>query len=213
MDENPGAALPHGESVYRVLRRALVRQEIEPGSRLLEAELAERLKVSRTPVREALRRLESDGFVQRIGRGRLVATPAGPDDLGDIGLLRVEVDGLAARLACRRATARQWDELSRLVDRIAQAREPADVTTAHVELHRAIYAVGFGPRMSLFVDNHVLPYLDVAINPGAGETNAKLSARTHRRLVAALSSGDGERAVRAAREHAESGLKVARSRG
>jgi DNA-binding GntR family transcriptional regulator len=207
----PTPAISHGESVYRALRAALVNYAIEPGSRIRETEIAERLEVSRTPVREALRRLESDGFVQRIGRSRLVATPAGPDDLGDIGLLRVEIDGLAARLAARRATARNWAELGRLVDRIGELRDTGDVRTAHAEFHRAIYAIGFGPRMSIFVDNHIVPFVDVAVNPGASAVDAAATSRNHEKLLAALSSGDVERAVRAARQHAESGLSTSRS--
>ena len=101
------------EAVYAELRRELLADEILPGARLREVDLADRLSVSRTPVREALRRLESDGFVQRSASGRLVATPAGPDDLGDIGLLRIEIDGLAARLASARGSEADWDARAR----------------------------------------------------------------------------------------------------
>lgn len=204
----------HGENAYRTLRRELLDGTIAPGSRLFEIEIAERLRVSRTPVREALRRLESDGFVQRVGRSTLVATPAGPDDLGDIGLLRIEIDGLAARLTATRATARDWEELRRLLECIGTAGEDATaLNDAHVEFHRALYAVGFGPRMFGFVDNHVLPYLDVAVNAGAGESTSGSSLRSHSDLLRALSSGSVERAVQAARMHAEGGIVVAKSHG
>ncbi len=202
------APVSHGEAVYRRLKTELVHQDIPPGARILEIDIAERMDVSRTPVREALRRLESDGFVQRIGKSRLVATPAGPDDLGDIGLLRVELDGLAARLMARRATLRDWADLENLAARIGESDD--NVSEAHIQFHRGIYAVGFGPRMSIFVDNHILPFLDVAVNPGNGETNAVASCHTHRKLLAALSRGDPDRAAAAARNHAVGGLKAAR---
>ena len=96
--ETPGVGT-HATVVYNQLRRHLVTGELAPGTRLVEVELAERLGVSRTPVREALRRLESDGFVQRVAGTGLIVTPMGPDDIGDIGQLRVEIDGVAARLA------------------------------------------------------------------------------------------------------------------
>src|ERR1700676_2051318 len=102
------AERPAYEATYAQLRRELLTDAIGPGERLREAGLAERLQVSRPPVREALRRLESDGFVERSPTGGLVATPTGPDDLGDIGLLRVEIDGLAARLAETRGTDTNW---------------------------------------------------------------------------------------------------------
>ena len=91
----PQPERPAYESTYAQLRKELLTDLIAPGMRLREVEIADRLQVSRTPVREALRRLESDGFVER-SEGGLVATPTGPDDLGDIGLLRVEIDGCHA---------------------------------------------------------------------------------------------------------------------
>jgi DNA-binding GntR family transcriptional regulator len=206
------ARLSHGEAVYRQLRGELINGTIPSGSRLLEVEVAQRLAVSRTPVREALRRLESAGFVQRVGPNRLVATPAGVDDLGDIGLLRVELDGLAARLAVARATLRDWDYLRALVDRLADVDpEDADgLAAGHSELHRAVYVVGFGPRMALFVDNHVQPYIDVAVNVGSALPTPDSVHRSHLALLRALSSGDVERAVAAAREHAADGRRTAR---
>lgn len=204
--------ISHGEMAYRSLRRSLLDGTIAPGSRLLEIDIAERLEVSRTPVREALRRLESDGFVQRVGRSKLVATPAGVDDLGDIGLLRIEIDGLAARLAATRATNRDWSELNHLLEAIDKAGDdPAAINAAHIEFHRGIYAIGFGPRMFLFVDNHVLPYLDVAVNAGGARVTGRNSYRTHSELLKSLSSGNLERALRAARSHAEGGLITAKS--
>jgi DNA-binding GntR family transcriptional regulator len=203
--------LSHGEAVYRQLRTELVDGAIPAGSRVLEVELAERLAVSRTPVREALRRLESDGFVQRVGANRLVATPSGVDDLGDIGLLRVELDGLAARLAVQRATRRDWDHVRGLVGGLA-GTAPQDAQAlgiAHAEVHRAVYGIGFGPRMALFVEHHVQPYIELAVNVGPTRSPSSVH-RQHEALVRALSSGDVDRAVAAARAHAEQGGHTAK---
>lgn len=205
-------SLSHGETAYRILRHRLLNGTIAPGTRLLESELAQEISVSRTPIREALRKLESDGFVQRIGRSTLVATPSGPDDLGDIGLMRIEIDGLAARLAATRASNRDWAELTHLLKEIEKAGEdPVDLNRAHMEFHRAIYAVGFGPRMFLFVDNHILPYLDVTVNAGNSTATSRNSHRSHNDLLKSLSSGNIERAINAARSHAEGGIVTAKS--
>lgn len=204
--------LPHGEAVYRQLRTELVDGAIPAGSRVLEVELADRLAVSRTPVREALRRLESDGFVQRVGPNRLVATPSGVDDLGDIGLLRVELDGLAARLAVQRATRRDWDHVRALVAGLASIA-PEDTQalgTAHAEVHRAVHGIGFGPRIALFVEHHIQPYIELAVNVGPTRSPSSVH-RHHEALVRALSSGDVDRAVAAARAHAEQGGHTAKS--
>lgn len=201
-----------GEVVYQRLRKELVSGEIEPGSRLREIQTAERLGVSRTPVREALRRLESDGFVQRLNRTTIVATALGPDDLGDIGQLRVELDGLAARLAVARGQKRQWDEVAALVARLGEAPDTTTLNALHLDVHRALYAIGFGPRMLIFVENHVFPYLELTVNAGPGPNpSAKAVQREHEKLLRALSSGDVDHAVAVARSHAQSGLRTARS--
>jgi DNA-binding GntR family transcriptional regulator len=198
--------------VYERLRRAVLEGVFPAGARLVEADLAEQLQVSRTPVREALRRLESDGFAQRI-RGGLVITPSGPDDLGDIGLLRVEIDGLAAKLAAARGSTADWAVVEQRVEALRHAPNPEALSAAHLDVHRSIYAIGFSPRMSAFFENHLLAYVAISVSPGPGEDNdPEASYRQHVQLLRAYSSGDPERAMRAARAHAEGGIKVAKLR-
>ncbi len=138
-------ASTHSATVYKELRHRLVTGAIAPGTRLVELDLAADLSVSRTPVREALRRLESDGFVQRIPGTGIVASPMGPDDVGDIGLLRVEIEGVAAQLAVARATARDWARLRQLTDAFLEVPEDDEegLNNVHLRLHRAIYEIAF----------------------------------------------------------------------
>jgi DNA-binding GntR family transcriptional regulator len=200
------------EATYAQLRRELLTDAIGPGERLREVELALRLQVSRTPVREALRRLESDGFVERAPTGGLVATPSGPDDLGDIGLLRIEIDGLAARLAATRGTDTDWAQVFFLVAQLRTAADEADLAQRHRMLHREIYAIAFSPRMTALLYGHLLPYVEEAVNVGPGKDSDPEGAfRQHLSLVRALSSGDVELAAQASREHAASGARYAKS--
>jgi len=199
-------------SIYAQLRRELLTDVIPSGTHLREVELAERLHVSRTPVREALRRLESDGFVERSPGGGLVATTTGPDDLGDIGLLRVEIDGLAARLAAVRGTAANWDEVFFLVSQLRTAADDAELAHAHLLLHREIYAIAFSPRMAAFFNSQLLPYVEEAVNVGPGkESDPEGAFHQHLALVRTLADGDPVAAERAARDHAGSGLRFAKT--
>jgi DNA-binding GntR family transcriptional regulator len=203
---------PTYELVYEQLRTQLIAGEIVPGTRLYEVDLAERMHVSRTPVREALRRLESDGYAQRVRGGGLVVTPMGPDDLGDIGLLRIAIDGVAAQLAAARASARDWEHVGELVEHLRACTSEEELARAHREVHRAIYAMGFSPRMSSFFDNHLLPHIELIVNVGPRDRfDPEGSYRQHRTLLRALSSGDVGRAMKAARDHAERGTRYARS--
>jgi len=200
------------EATYAQLRRELLGAVILPGMHLREVELAARLQVSRTPVREALRRLESDGFVERAPEGGLVATPTGPDDLGDIGLLRIEIDGLAARLAASRGTESDWAQAFFLVSQLRTAGSEAELAHRHRLFHREIYAIAFSPRLSAFFNGQLLPYIEEAVNVGPGKDSDPEGAfRQHLTLVRALSSGDAAAAAHAAREHAASGLRYAKT--
>jgi DNA-binding GntR family transcriptional regulator len=200
------------DSTYQQLRRELLTDAIGPGERLREVEVADRLRVSRTPVREALRRLESDGFVERAPGGGLVATPRGPDDLGDIGLLRIEVDGLAARLAATRGTDEDWAQAFFLVSRLRTADGDTELAHAHWLVHREVYAIAFSPRMAAFFNGQLLPYVEEAVNVGPGfSSDPEGSFQQHLTLVRTLSSGDPVVAEAAARAHAESGLRYAKS--
>jgi DNA-binding GntR family transcriptional regulator len=204
-------ATTHSATVYKALRNRLVTGTIEPGTRLVELDLAADLGVSRTPVREALRRLESDGFVQRIPGTGIVASPMGPDDVGDIGLLRVEIEGVAAQLAVARATARDWARLRSLADAFLDVADDDEdgLNAAHLALHRAIYEIAFSPRLHGFLENYLLPYLELSFN--VGTTSPQHSHRQHMTLLKALSSGDVDRAVKASRDHASSGARTAQS--
>lgn len=204
---------PAYESTYAQLRWELLTDAIAPGVRLREVELAERLQVSRTPVREALRRLESDGFVERAAAGGgLVATPTGPDDLGDIGLLRIEIDGLAARLAAARGTEEDWAQAFFLVSQLRTAETEAELAHVHRQFHRQIYAIAFSPRMAAFFNGQLLPYIEEAVNVGPGKDSDPEGAfLQHLSLVRVLASGDAEAAAEAARTHAGSGVEFAKS--
>ena len=211
--ETPAVPDRHAyQDTYARLRRELLTDIIGPGDRLREVELADRFQVSRTPVREALRRLESDGFVERSPLGGLVATTTGPDDLGDIGLLRIEVDGLAASLAAERGTDAQWAQVYFLVSQLRTAGDEAELAQVHRQIHRGIYAIAFSPRMAAFFNGQLLPYIEEAVNVGPGRASDPEGAfLQHLTLVKALSGGDPEIAAAAAREHAGSGVRYAKS--
>lgn len=105
------------DQAYRHVRTAIASGELAPGEKVTERGMADRLSISPTPVREALRRLELDGLIERIGpRTVLVATirDAAIDDLAEV---EVGLRGLVARFAARHATAEQLDALDAVLDR------------------------------------------------------------------------------------------------
>jgi len=98
-----GARRPTGSDVYERLREDIVGRRVEVGASLVEMDLAERYGTSRTPVREALRRLEQDGLLERGRRGLQVRTPS-PEEILEIYEVRIDLEALAAALAAERHT-------------------------------------------------------------------------------------------------------------
>lgn len=103
------------DAVYEALRQAILAGELAPGRRLRSDALAGELNVSRTPVREALRKLEAEGLVE-ASRSALVVRQLSEEDLTEIFYVREALEGMAARLAAENATRAEIDELAALVE-------------------------------------------------------------------------------------------------
>jgi DNA-binding GntR family transcriptional regulator len=124
--------------VYENLRTELAHGTIEPGAKLVEAEIAARLGVSRTPVREALRHLEAEGFVQREGAG-LVAMPYDTEQALEVLLIRELLEPRCAETSARELTATDFSRLRALVDEMAAA-VALDADRVHVaELNNSFH--------------------------------------------------------------------------
>jgi DNA-binding GntR family transcriptional regulator len=205
----PDAKTITRDHVYRLLRQSVVNGLIPGGGRLVEEEIAEQLQVSRTPVREALRRLESDGLIVREGRGRVVATTITDQDRRDLNALRVAIDQVIARFACERATPEDWAEAYRhLVPLAATFAEHGPDSPQfggmHLELHMAINRVALRGPTARHLGSHPFLYLgtvtdDYVQQPGFDPV------KQHRQLLDELASGDETRAVAAVTRHARRG--------
>ena len=139
-DESGGSSL--GDRVYRTLRDEIVFLDLPPGAPVREVDVAKRLGVGRTPVREALQRLAMNYLVELLpGRGAFVA-PISLPDLVRITEIRVNLEGFAAASAAARATATERETLRGLRDQIMRLTEETPRTTLirlDQDVHRAIY--------------------------------------------------------------------------
>jgi DNA-binding GntR family transcriptional regulator len=194
------------DHAYRLLRQHILSGQIPGGERLVEEDLANQLGISRTPVREALRRLESDGLVRRLARGRLVATTVTDRDRENFHAIRVAIDEVAARLACKHAEPESWAAVLGLIDvleatLVRYGRSSPHFAIAHLEVHMRIHRVAFGDQ-GVQVLGHPLLYLELPTDDYVQQDCSDPAAQ-HRALVAELASGDEARAVKAALAHAE----------
>jgi DNA-binding GntR family transcriptional regulator len=133
------------------LRQAILSDKIQPGQRLVEQELAESLKTSRGPVRDALKMLESEGLIMRQShRGAFVAELK-PEDVVEIYTLREAVENLAMRFAIRKATDEQIDELSKIVYQMEQLAQrdytQLEATDLDMEFHYTLCKISGHTRL------------------------------------------------------------------
>jgi DNA-binding GntR family transcriptional regulator len=193
-----------GELTYQAIRAAIVARRLKPGTRLVVDDLAEELSVSRTPVKEALGKLEREGLVvMHPHRGARVATIT-MRDIEEIYALREVVEGLAARLAAQAIDQGDIARLRSLIEEGQEALAAQDYHTyADVDLrfHGLIRRASGNQRLQRIMESldgqiHILITTSAAV-PGRGTA----SVDEHRRVVEALEAGDPRAAEEAMRAH------------
>ena len=135
--------LPLRDVVFNTLRQAILKGELEPGERLMEIQLAERLGVSRTPIREAIRKLELEGLVLMIPRKGAEVAKISARSLRDVLEVRRALEELAIELACQRMTEEDLGELQKAQDEFKKAIADGDamrIAETDEHYHDVIYS-------------------------------------------------------------------------
>ena len=193
------------ELVYRRLREAIEHGELKPGQRVMELEVAEWLKVSRTPVREALRRLESQGMLTLEPRTGLVVASISRQAMLELYVMREVLEGTAARLCARHASELEIMELGELVKREARLQGDYDELARHNRLfHEAVHR-GAHNR---FLEKSLAAVNDSMWLLGKSQMllpeRAKTALAEHTELFQAIESRNADLAEETARRHVRS---------
>lgn len=148
--------LPLRDVVFNTLRQAILTGELKPGERLMEIHLANRLGVSRTPIREAIRKLELEGLVTMIPRRGAEVSQITEKSMNDVLEVRRALDALCAELACDRITDEELDHLGKACTAFEQAvrtRDIRKIAQADVALHDIIVQATGNQRLIQLVNN------------------------------------------------------------
>ena len=198
---------PLRDIVFENLREAIITGQLRPGERLMEVQIAEELGVSRTPVREAIRKLELEGLVIMVPRKGAYVSNVSIKDITDIFQIRRVLEGLAAELAAERLTEEQLEELRQLLDRTAETIDKLEVLTAvdmDTGFHQVIYEAGRNEKLSSMLYHlreQIQRFRTQSLSrPG----RLQQAVMEHRAILEALEKGDGELARRLVEEHIES---------
>lgn len=201
LDEPP---LPSSERVYQALKHRILAGMLEPGSRLVELQLAQDFQVSRTPVRETLKRLMAEGLVRVDPVRGIVVSDVDARELEEIFVIREVLDGLAARLAANRVSSADLTKLHLLMDMmhdsVANGQWEAMVQ-ANIKFHDILHQAAGNERLR-HLSRNLLDFVRRFSNEAfaSEERGAKVLAE-HEEIVKALEQRDPDEAERVSRSH------------
>ncbi|ABZ83818.1 transcriptional regulator, gntr family [Heliomicrobium modesticaldum Ice1] len=147
---------PLRDIVFENLREAIITGVLRPGERLMEIQLAEEMGVSRTPVREAIRKLELEGFVVMVPRKGAYVSNISVKDITDVFELRAALESLAAGLAAQRITEDETEQMERLLVKTMSCFEEDnlnDLVETDIDFHDMVYRASRNQRLVQIINN------------------------------------------------------------
>ncbi|WP_306046428.1 GntR family transcriptional regulator [Nioella sp. MMSF_3534] len=196
------------KDAYDLILKAIDEGTYRPGSRLVESELAERFGVSRTPIREALQRLETQGLLTRDGRSLIVAS-LDHDQMAQLYIVRAELEGLAARLAAQHAAAEEIKVLQEMVAADhALLDDPAALSRANRRFHKQIHLASHNKYLVQQLDLVHRSMALMATTSLAAEGRGPVALDEHDAIVRAIAERDGDRAARMLKDHLSTAFEV-----
>lgn len=202
--------LPRGELAYEQLRRSIESRELKPGDRMLEADIAVRLGLSRTPVRDALKRLEADGLVEAAPRRGLLVAKLDHTQMSDLYAVQEVLGGLAARLAAQHAMP---GEVAALRDSLhRQSRTAQKDIPELIKLNRGFHDTIYQASRNRYLVS-ALRTLESALalvpeTPYLAPTRPVTALQQHTDIVNAIERGDEKAAEELQRGHIRSAAYI-----
>ena len=193
-----------GQHVFEHLRRAIINGHLEPEKRLVESRIAEVLDISRTPVREAIHKLEREGFLKKLPRGGFTVKGLTRDDIEETFGIRSVLESYAARLA---TVNHQAEDLTGLEEKIQEYRAYLDegrldkLTRVNTEFHDILYAQSRSPRLIRMINglrDQIYRYRQIILRQAS---LARISNEDHREMVRLIRTGDEEGVETLVRDH------------
>ncbi len=197
---------PLREIVFEHLREAIIKGVLKPGERLMEMQLAEEMGVSRTPVREAIRKLELEGLVIMVPRRGAYVSDLSIKDVAETFEIRGALEAMAAGLAAERINDDELEEIERILVKISESIEKNDIKAVieHDEsFHAILYKASHNDRLVQIISNlreHIQRFRSTSLT-APGRLKAVLFE--HRQIAEAISERNAELAQRLAQEHIE----------
>lgn len=198
--------MPLREVVFDTLREAIISGHLKPGERMMEVQLAEEMGVSRTPVREAIRKLELEGFVVMIPRKGAYVAGISLKDIADVFEIRASLESLAAGLAAERITEEELERLERALVAVSTSAEDSTIAVlveGDTGFHDIIYEASRNTRLVQIINNLQEQIQRFRTASLAMPGRMKIAIEEHKKIVEAIAERNVQLAQSLALEHIE----------
>jgi DNA-binding GntR family transcriptional regulator len=215
LDFPPLGALPGrkslGQHVFENLKQAIIRGDVAPGDRLVESRMAGALDISRTPVREAIHKLEREGLLRRLPRGGFTVVNLSREEIEETFGIRCVLESYAARLA---ALNHREEDLSPLEEKIREFQlclengRMEDLPRLNTEFHNLLYALSRSPKLIKMINDlrdQIYRFRRIILKV---EKMAKVSNEDHRKMLNAIRVRDIDQVEGLVKDHILRGQRM-----
>lgn len=198
---------PMRELVYEELKRLIIDGEIEAGERIVETDYAEKFQISRTPIREAIRMLELEGFIESQPKGGVIVKEIGKEDIEEIYRIRIALEGIIIDEVIRKVTAKDIRKLTRLMedteDLLDEHEDEKEVFKLFSEFNKILYDIAKLERVEDMITNiklYLSRFRRIAVE---NDERRRVAFEDHKAIVEAIREKDEKKAIKLNREHLE----------
>ncbi|PLX83384.1 MAG: GntR family transcriptional regulator [Desulfuromonas sp.] len=199
------------EKILETIREAILRGALKPGEKVAEPELAERFGISRTPIREAFRQLESEGYLTVIPRKGAVVTSLSERDVEEFYAIKSILEGYAARMAAENMSEKEVERLETINDRLEQLALDGDVKTffrVHNEFHELFIRAAGNEKLEELINQLMMKFNRLRMASLSLPGRMQISVQEHRKIIEAFKSHHGDKADNLVRKTAAIGGQV-----
>ncbi|MEA3464411.1 MAG: GntR family transcriptional regulator [Thermodesulfobacteriota bacterium] len=182
------------EKILENIRDAILKGTLKPGERVSEPDLAERYGISRTPIREAFRQLESEGYLTVVPRKGAVVTSLSERDVEEFYAIKSILEGYAARLAADKLTGKEVERLTAINKRLAKLAEAGDVKAffrIHSEFHDLFIKASGNQKLFELIQQLLTKFNRLRIASLSLPGRMELSVKEHEKIIEAFKNHDG----------------------
>jgi DNA-binding GntR family transcriptional regulator len=199
-----GKTPPIGEMAYVSLKEAIVKGRLHPGQRLVESALSDQMGISRIPVREAIKKLEQDGLIEKLEKGGFIVKNPSREEIEETFGIRACLESYAAAITTRRMDASTLDRLEDALDKYRDALKQKDIakmTQLNNRLDEIMYRTPKTKKLYALIGNFrdsISRYRKALLTR---MDYAAISLSEHEEIVQAMKEGDGEKVEKLVRKH------------